>query len=71
MVVKHSDLSAEQLGCLAALGRSGQAVPPDGMLDRFVRLGLADRTDFGAKITSKGVLILGEARRNQRLPEVE
>jgi hypothetical protein len=70
-MVKQADLSAEQLGCLAALGRSGLAVPPDGMLDHFVRLGLADRTDFGAKLTHKGVLIIADARKAQRLPDIE
>ena len=46
-------------------------IPPQNVEDKFIRRGVADRTNLGPKITGLGRIILDEAQSSGRIAKFE
>ena len=62
-----SDFTDAELEWLEMIEKAG-AYPPDDILAKLIESGVVDRTELGPKITGLGMIVLGEARINGRLP---
>ena len=70
-MTRPSDFTDEELIWLAKVETFIDVIPPQNVEDKFIRRGVADRTNLGPKITGLGRIILDEAQSSGRIAKFE
>ena len=62
-----SDFADDELGWLSMIGRTVGVTPPERVGVKLVELGVAEKSEFGLKLTNRGSEVVSQARNTGRL----